>query len=268
MSMAEEDRGRIASLPLDRAPKDIASMFDAIALRYDLLNRLLSAGMDQRWRVRAVNALGITGRSVVLDLCTGTADLALALARANNDCRVVGVDFAGRMLQCGRSKVRQVSLDDRVMLVKSDATNIPLGDDSVDGVSIGFGIRNVRDPVDALSDAYRVMRPGGRLVILEFAFPSIAAVRAVYMWYFKRLIPLIGKMVSRHRKAYDYLPASVMEFPDPASFCRLLTRVGFDQVRSVPLTLGVVYLYEATKSGGDRLKDSDQQDSLSVGITH
>ena len=236
-------------LPLDRAPREIAGMFDGIAGRYDLLNRLLSAGLDRSWRARAVATLGLTGRETVLDLCTGTADLALALCRSSDGAgRVVGVDFAAEMLRHGHAKLASRHLDGRVCLLRGDAVCLPLADASVDAVTIGFGIRNVCEPPAVLEEICRVLRPGGRLAILEFGEPRSAPVRAAYRWYFRCVLPVVGRLVSKHRSAYSYLPASVRRFYRPAAFCRLLEDTGFADVRPVPLTHGIVYLYEASKS--------------------
>ena len=187
------DQSSSPLLPLDKAPHRIAGMFDAIAGRYDLLNRLLSAGFDQRWRARAVDALGLAGGEVVLDLCTGTADLALALTTSAG-ARVVGVDFAGEMLRRGRQKVREAGVDRQVRLVLGDAMSMPMPDAVVDAATIGFGIRNVQTPAEALKEVHRVLRPGGRLVILEFGFPRAVLLRAAYVWYFRRVLPLVGKL--------------------------------------------------------------------------
>jgi demethylmenaquinone methyltransferase/2-methoxy-6-polyprenyl-1,4-benzoquinol methylase len=235
-----------SSLPLDKAPHRIAGMFDAIAGRYDLLNRLLSAGLDQRWRARAVDAVGLKGGEVVLDLCTGTADLALALT-ASAGARVVGIDFAGEMLRRGRQKVQDAGVGRQVSLVRGDAMGVPLADATVDAATIAFGIRNVQTPAEALCEVQRVLRPGGRLAILEFGFPRTSVLRAVYGWYFRRVLPLVGQLVSRHTSAYSYLPASVGTFWEPDVFCKIVKAAGFTSVRAVPLTFGVVYLYEATK---------------------
>ena len=244
------------SLPLDKAPHRIAGMFDAIARRYDFLNRLLSAGLDQRWRARAVDALGLTDGEVVLDLCTGTAELALALT-ASAGARVVGVDFAGEMLRCGNRKVRQAGVSRRVRLVRGDAMCVPVSDAAVDAATIGFGVRNVQTPTVALTELNRVLRPGGRLAILEFGFPRTWLLRTTYRWYFRRVLPLIGKLVSRHESAYSYLPASVGTFWEPPVFCQVLTAAGFTGVTAVPLTFGVVYLYTATKPARPRPSASE-----------
>jgi len=235
--------------PPDKTPSRIAGMFDAIAPRYDLLNHVLSAGLDRRWRVRAVDALALPDGSRVLDLCTGTADLAIATVQASRGTSVVGVDFAGAMLKLGLTKIRGASLDQRVRLVRGDAAAIPVGTASCDAATIAFGIRNVAEPERALREIARVLRPGGRLAILEFGQPRVPGLRTLYSWYFRYMLPVVGRMVSKHQSAYSYLPASVGTFPPPAEFSRTLAATGFSQVRAVPLTFGVVYLFVALKSG-------------------
>jgi demethylmenaquinone methyltransferase/2-methoxy-6-polyprenyl-1,4-benzoquinol methylase len=220
-------------------------MFDAIAPRYDLLNHLLSAGIDRRWRARAIATLGLTGRETVIDVCTGTADVALE-ARRRGAGRVVGVDFAGAMLARGLSKVRAAS-QDRVVLVRGDATRLPASAGSADAATVAFGIRNVQDAALACMELARVLRPGGRLAILEFGMPRVPGVSTLYRWYFSRVLPFIGRRISGHTAAYSYLPASVGTFPPPADFMALLRRSGFSDVRAVPLTFGIVYLYTAVK---------------------
>ncbi len=233
---------------LSKSPARIAGMFDAIAGRYDFLNHLLSAGIDRRWRKHAIRALSLTGTERVLDLCTGTADLAIA-ARTTSPpaARVLGVDFAGAMLQAGRSKLLDRHLTDRITLVRGDAVRMPLADASVDAVTIGFGIRNVEQTAAACGEVHRVLKPRGRLAILEFAVPTLPGVRSAYLWYFKHILPRIGQLVSRHGAAYDYLPASVSAFASPAEFVTLLRQTGFVDIRARPLTLGIVVLYTANR---------------------
>jgi demethylmenaquinone methyltransferase/2-methoxy-6-polyprenyl-1,4-benzoquinol methylase len=234
---------------LSKAPARIAGMFDAIAARYDLLNHLLSAGIDRRWRRQAVASLALRGGERVLDVCTGTADLALAaLAGPRPPARVVGVDFADAMLRVGQRKLRR--RDASVALVRGDATRLPVVGGSVDAVTVGFGIRNVEDTAAACAELRRVLAPGGRLAVLEFAVPTAPLVRAVYLWYFRNVLPLIGRLVSRHDAAYGYLPASVGAFASPDEFVKLLQRSGFVDVAAVPLTFGIVLLYTARRGQG------------------
>ena len=233
---------------ISKTPDRIAGMFDAIAGRYDFLNHVLSAGIDRRWRRRAIRSLSLSGREHVLDLCTGTADLAIAAGRATPAAaRVVGVDFAGAMLRVGRRKVVRERLDDRITLVRGDATRIPMANASVDAVTIAFGIRNVERTQAACDEMYRVLKPGGRVAVLEFAMPTIPVIGAVYRGYFRCVLPRIGRLVSRHDAAYGYLPASVGAFATPDEFVKLLRLSGFSGIEAVPLTLGVVFLYTARK---------------------
>lgn len=232
-----------------KQPAQISGMFDAIARRYDLLNRLLSAGLDRRWRARAVDELGLKAHDVLLDVCTGTADVALtAFVRGEGVARAVGIDFSHEMLRRGLAKVRRARLDNRVTLVRADATRIPLPDASVDAATIAFGIRNVQEPERACRELARVLRPDGRLAVLEFGLPSRPLVRRAYLAYATHLLPRVGRLVSRHSSAYAYLPESVGRFPPPEAFGALLQQSGFPHVRIVPLTLGIVYLYLARRS--------------------
>jgi demethylmenaquinone methyltransferase/2-methoxy-6-polyprenyl-1,4-benzoquinol methylase len=233
---------------LSKSPGRIAGMFDAIAGRYDLLNHLLSAGIDRRWRRRAIASLALSGRERVVDLCTGTADLAIAARRAVPPAaRVVGVDFAAAMLHVGHQKVRARHLGDRVTLVRGDASQVPIATGSVDAVTVAFGIRNVQDVEAACAEMHRVLAPGGRLAILEFAVPRTAGIRQVYLWYFKHVLPLIGRLVSRHGAAYGYLPASVEAFAPPEEFAATLRKAGFGAVDVRALTFGIVSLFTARR---------------------
>ena len=235
----------VASNPPDKAPDRIAGMFDAIAPRYDLLNHLLSAGIDKRWRKRAIASLGLTGRETLIDVCTGTADVALEAIGA---AHVVGVDFAGAMLTLGLRKVHAANQGKRIALIRGDAMRLPARDRSADAATVAFGIRNVQRPEVACAEMARVLRAGGRLAILEFGVPRIPGVSSLYLWYFRRVLPLIGRMISGHTGAYSYLPASVGTFPPPAEFVTMLRQAGFGDVRAVPLTFGIVYLYTGVKA--------------------
>jgi demethylmenaquinone methyltransferase/2-methoxy-6-polyprenyl-1,4-benzoquinol methylase len=231
----------------DKAPDRIAGMFDAIAPRYDLLNHVLSAGIDRRWRVRAIEALELTGRETLLDVCTGTADVALEARRGVRAARVIGVDFAAAMLSLGLRKVRAAGEAGRIALVRGDAMRLPVPDGFADAATVAFGIRNVQRPEVACAEMARALRRGGRLAILEFGVPRLPGVSTLYLWYFKHLLPLVGRFVSGHGGAYSYLPASVGTFPPSDEFMKILRQAGFDDVQAVPLTFGIVYLYTARK---------------------
>jgi len=233
---------------VSKSPDRIAGMFDAIAGKYDFLNHLLSAGIDRRWRKRAIRALRLTGTERVLDLCTGTADLAIAAVDARpGAARVVGVDFAAAMLKVGAAKLHQRHLDRSVTLIRGDATRIPVATASVNAVTVAFGIRNVENTAFACAEMFRALAPGGRVAVLEFAVPTTPLIRSAYQWYFNRVLPGVGRLISRHNAAYTYLPASVGAFATPEQFSKLLRQEGFVDVRAVPLTFGIVYLFTAVK---------------------
>jgi demethylmenaquinone methyltransferase/2-methoxy-6-polyprenyl-1,4-benzoquinol methylase len=246
---ASRCRVRVDDPSPSKSPDRIEGMFDAIADRYDFLNHVLSAGIDYAWRRRAIAALALTGTERVLDLCTGTADLALAARAASPPAsRVVGIDFSHEMLRVGYAKIQRAALGASVALVRGDAMRIPVADRSVDAVTIAFGIRNVEQPEVVCRDVHRVLNPGGRVAILEFAIPTIPLVRAAYLGYFRHILPRIGRIISGHQAAYEYLPASVSAFAPPDDFVKILRQSGFTDIRAVPLTVGVVFLYTATRS--------------------
>jgi demethylmenaquinone methyltransferase / 2-methoxy-6-polyprenyl-1,4-benzoquinol methylase len=232
---------------IDKSPAAIAGMFDAIARRYDLLNGVLSGGLDRYWRARAVRTLGLSGRETAVDVCTGTADVVRALARSGRAARVIGVDFAGEMLRIGRQKLRRAETGAPAFLVRGDATCLPLADAMAGGLTIAFGIRNVQEPERALRECWRVLRRDGRLAILEFGNPRLPGFRQVYQWYFRHVLPRVGRLISRHEEAYTYLPTSVTLWTSPRAFCALLETAGFGQVRVRSLTFGTVNLYTAVK---------------------
>jgi demethylmenaquinone methyltransferase/2-methoxy-6-polyprenyl-1,4-benzoquinol methylase len=231
-------------IDVSKSPERIAGMFDAIAGRYDFLNHLLSGGIDTRWRKRAIRSLRLTGRERVLDLCTGTGDLAIAAIRANPPAaRVVGVDFAGAMLRVGYGKLQRARLENRIALVRGDATCLPVADASIDAITIAFGIRNVEQVAVACAEMRRVLKPGGRIAILEFAVPTAPGLSAVYLWYLRHVLPRIGRAISRHNAAYAYLPASIGAFTTPDEFVTIVRQAGFSDVRADSLTFGSVILY-------------------------
>jgi demethylmenaquinone methyltransferase/2-methoxy-6-polyprenyl-1,4-benzoquinol methylase len=231
----------------DKAPAKIAGMFDAIAGRYDLLNTVLSGGLDRYWRRRAIASLQLTGRERLLDVCTGTADVAIGAAR-RGAARVVGVDFSEAMLTHGLGKVTRSRLGSSIQLVRGDAMHLPVASESVHAATIAFGIRNVLKPEDACRELLRVLRPGGRIAILEFGTPGSRVFGPVYRWYSRNILPRIGRAVSRHDAAYTYLPESIGAFAYGDDFARILNLTGFSQVDARPLMFGAVYLYVAVKT--------------------
>ena len=240
---------RLATRAADRNAKRafVRGMFSAIAPRYDLLNHLLSLNIDRRWRRRAIDALGwerAPGGTYV-DLCAGTLDVAAALAqRAGFAGQIIGADFAEPMLRAGRSKVSGRN----VAPVVADALDLPLGEGRAAGALVAFGIRNVADLDAGLREVHRVLASGGRFVILEFTTPHNAAVRAFYHFYFHRILPFIGGVVSGHRAAYRYLPASVAHFPAEEELAARLRAAGFADVRWTSLTFGIAAIHVGVKA--------------------
>ncbi|HWC74430.1 MAG TPA: class I SAM-dependent methyltransferase [Gemmatimonadales bacterium] len=229
---------------MSRSSAYVRGMFTAIAPRYDFLNHLLSLNVDRSWRRAAVARLGWEAKpdGTYLDLCAGTLDLAAALARRDGfRGRVVGADFAVPMLQRGRNKAP------RTTPVAADALELPFATARFDGALVGFGVRNLADLDAGLHEAARVLKPGARLVILEFATPRFAPLRAVYLLYFRRILPAIGRLVSKHRDAYTYLPESVLGFPEPEGLSQRLVAAGFSRVGFERLTGGICAVHYGTR---------------------
>ncbi|MRG96047.1 bifunctional demethylmenaquinone methyltransferase/2-methoxy-6-polyprenyl-1,4-benzoquinol methylase UbiE [Polyangium spumosum] len=220
-------------------------MFDAIAARYDILNRILSLGMDQGWRRRAVQALALRRSARALDLATGTADLAMTIARWYPDATVIGLDPSSGMLAEGAHKLAAAGLEDRVTLRIGDAQALPFEDASVDGVAIAFGIRNVPDRARALREMARVTRPGGRVVILELSEPRAGLMGLLARTYVHEIVPRIGAALSG-AKEYRYLQRSIEAFPSPEVFTRMMGEAGLSVVEASPLTFGVAHLFVGT----------------------
>lgn len=237
-----------SAAPTPGAPEKAAvrAMFDRIAPRYDLLNRLLSAGSDVRWRRRAVDLLELPPPVAVLDLCTGTADLLLEAVSRHPRSSGLGVDLAQAMLARGARKLARRGLASRARLACGDGERLPVADARFDAAVVGFGIRNVSDPLAALREVHRALRPGGRFVVLEFGVPR-GLLGRLYRGYFTALLPRIGRLVSGDGSAYAYLPASVQAFPSPPEFAALMERAGFAAVRFEPLTLGIAWLHRGEK---------------------
>ena len=221
-------------------------MFDRIAPRYDLLNHLLSAGQDWRWRRRAADCVRAANPAVVLDLATGTGDQLLALARRCPAARhLLGVDLAPQMLVRAVPKLARAGLARCALVAQADALRLPLADATVDALTISFGIRNLSDLAGGLAEMRRVLRPGGSAVILEFSLPPGRVVRAGYLLYCRHVLPRVGAWISGDAHAYRYLNETVETFPSGAAFVALLAAAGFVRARAEPLTCGIVTLYQA-----------------------
>ena len=234
------------SAPTPGAPEKAAvrSMFDRIAPRYDLLNRVLSAGIDVRWRRRCIDA--VAGASRVLDLCSGTGDLLVEFLARDPARTGVGVDLSTEMLVRGAAKLRRHGMSGRGRMAAGDAERLPVRAGSFDAATVAFGIRNVGDPAAALREMHRALRAGGRAAILEFSMPG-GTLGGAYRLYFTQVLPRIGGLVSGDAGAYSYLPASVGRFPAPAEFAAAMTSAGFDRVRFTALTAGIAHLYTGEK---------------------
>jgi demethylmenaquinone methyltransferase/2-methoxy-6-polyprenyl-1,4-benzoquinol methylase len=219
-------------------------MFDKIADRYDLLNRLLSLGIDQGWRHQAVAALALGPSANVLDLATGTADLAILEASTHRDCRVQGVDPSSRMLDIGRQKVERAGFSSRVTLVQGNAEALPFESGAFDGVSIAFGIRNVVDRPKGLREMARVTRPGGRIVVLELSEPRSGVLGPLARFHVHSVVPFLGGLISGSRE-YRYLQQSIAAFPPAEEFAAVMQGAGLDVLETRPLTFGVATLYVA-----------------------
>lgn len=224
-------------------------MFAEIAPRYDLANRMLSGGIDVLWRRVTVRRAPPPSKGAILDLCTGTGDLAIAYAvKAGPGVRVVGADFCGPMLEHGVEKSRSRGL--AVEWVEADAMELPFGDASFDLVTVAFGLRNIADTSRGLAEMARVCRPGGRLAILEFSLPRRPLLRSFYLWYFRNVLPRLGNAVAKNDSdAYRYLNESVEQFPQGEALASLVRAAGFDRVEMHPLSFGIATLTIATRRG-------------------
>ena len=221
-------------------------MFDAIAYRYDLLNHLLSGGVDFYWRRKAISMLSDLRPQKILDVATGTADFALASLRLNPQ-EVVGVDVAENMLAIGREKLLRKNARDRIHLKTGEAEHLEFADNSFDAAIVAFGARNFENLSQGLHEMQRVLRPGGRIVVLEFSRPAAFPFRQLYLFYFRRILPLLGRAISKDRKAYEYLPHTVMMFPEGEEFLAILREAGIRSPRQKRLTFGIATIYTGEK---------------------
>ncbi|MGA2065674.1 MAG: bifunctional demethylmenaquinone methyltransferase/2-methoxy-6-polyprenyl-1,4-benzoquinol methylase UbiE [Thermoguttaceae bacterium] len=234
---------------VDKSSQRVRRMFGEIARRYDLLNHVLSLGVDRSWRRRTVRLVPpADGAGPVLDLCTGTGDLALAYVRAHPAARVLAADFCHPMLAIARQKCRRSPAGRRIGLVEADALELPFPDNTFQVVAVAFGLRNLSDLDQGLREMARVCRPGGRVAVLEFSTPRTRPLGTLYAWYFRRLLPWIGQTLAPNRQsAYNYLPASVGLFPQAEALMERMLRAGLTHAQQHPLSFGIATLYVGAK---------------------
>jgi demethylmenaquinone methyltransferase / 2-methoxy-6-polyprenyl-1,4-benzoquinol methylase len=237
------------SAVVDKREARIRTMFGHIAPRYDFLNHLLSLNIDQWWRWKTTQLVPPVGSEPILDLCTGTGDLALAYDRAaRGSVPIVGADFCHEMLELAKEKAARAGASSRIRFLEADAQHLPFQDNTFQLAVVAFGLRNVTDTDKGIAEMVRVVRPGGRVAILEFSQPRGAVFGRVYRFYFRNVLPVVGQMISRSKEnAYRYLPASVLEFPDGDALAERLRRHGLTEVTWRPLTFGIATLYVGKK---------------------
>ena len=220
-------------------------MFDRISPKYDMLNHLLSFNIDKVWRRKTAKTVAQFSPQTILDLATGTADLAIQLAKHNPQAHIIGMDISEKMLEIGKAKITKQGLENQIELHLGDAAALPFEDNSFDAVTVAFGVRNFEHLEQGLSEIRRVLKPNRQIVILEFSMPEKFPVKQAYRLYFKHILPKIGKRISKDASAYAYLPASVVVFPKPADFVQILVSHGFKNASAKPLTFGIATLYSA-----------------------
>ncbi|MFN8353067.1 MAG: bifunctional demethylmenaquinone methyltransferase/2-methoxy-6-polyprenyl-1,4-benzoquinol methylase UbiE [Spirosomataceae bacterium] len=226
--------------------EQVAEMFDNISPKYDLLNHLLSAGIDILWRKKAIGLLKEARPQTILDIATGTGDFAIE-AMSLKPKKIVGVDISEGMLAFGREKIKKLGMDSVIELRSGDSENLPFENNTFDAVIVSFGVRNFEHLEKGLTDMCRVMQPGGTCVVLEFSKPRRFPMKQLYNFYFNYILPSIGKLISKDASAYTYLPESVEAFPDGDDFLKIFSKAGFTNTRCIPLTFGISSIYIGKK---------------------
>jgi demethylmenaquinone methyltransferase/2-methoxy-6-polyprenyl-1,4-benzoquinol methylase len=226
--------------------EQVARMFNNISKRYDLLNHLLSLGIDRGWRNKAIRLLKPLQPRIILDVATGTGDFAIQAMDLSPE-KIIGIDISTGMLEVGKRKLLERNLGDRVELQWGDSENLSFAENKFDAVTVAFGVRNFENLEKGLREIIRVLRPGGQVVILEFSKPRKFPFKQVYLFYFRFVLPRIGRLVSKDKAAYTYLPESVEVFPDGDDFLNILRDVGFNETRCEPLTFGISSIYTGRK---------------------
>ena len=226
--------------------EQVKAMFDNIAPSYDFLNHFFSLGIDRRWRKKAVALLQKEKPKFILDVATGTADFAIESLALQPDS-IKGIDISGQMLEAGRKKIKKLNQEKKIELLQGDSEKINFEDDFFDAATVGFGVRNFENPAKGLSEIYRVLKKNGTLIVLEFSTPGKFPVKQLYHFYFRNILPLIGKIISKDHRAYTYLPESVKAFPSGKNFLILMDDSGFMNTKCIPLTFGIASIYIGKK---------------------
>ena len=242
---------------LDKEKEQSFKIFDTIASTYDLLNRLLSFGIDILWRKKLLRQLPNKTNLKVLDLATGTGDLALALAHDKRVAKVTGIDLSCQMIRLGRKKLQGLEIQDKVVLEIGDAVSIPKVDASYDVVTVSFGIRNFPNTQKSLENSFRVLRPEGRMLVLEFGLPKNPLIRLPYLFYFRTVLPFLGGLLSGNWKAYRYLNQTVEHYPYGQDFLNLMKKAGLKNLKATSLSGGIAYLYSGDKLAELKLVETD-----------
>ncbi len=223
--------------------EQVAEMFDDIAHRYDFLNRFLSGGLDMGWRKKALSYLAAKNPSKILDVATGTADVAIMASRLLNPSTIKGIDISDGMLDIGRQKIAKLGLQNTIELLNGDSETINFETASFDAVTVAFGVRNFQNLEKGMAEILRVLKPGGQLVVLEFSKPKIPLVKSFYNLYMKTVTPNMGKLFSKNRSAYQYLDESIQKFPEGQEFIKVLDNLGYINTQCKPLSLGICSIY-------------------------
>lgn len=226
--------------------EQVAAMFDNIAGKYDFLNHFFSVGIDKKWRKKAIKELALDAPKSILDVATGTGDFAFEAMRLN-PTELVGIDISDGMLNVGREKIKKRKLTEKMEFINADSEDLPFDDNHFDAVTVSFGVRNFQNLLKGLKEINRVLKPDGKAVILEFSKPRRFPLKQAYFLYFKFIMPVVGKLVSRDKSAYAYLPQSVMAFPEGKDFEAIMDKAGFKTVKTQPVTGGIASIYTGRK---------------------
>ncbi len=229
--------------------EQVSQMFDNIAANYDFLNHFLSLGIDKIWRRKMIKEVGMVQPKLILDVATGTGDVAINTLKQLNDkdLRIVGLDISPEMLNVGIKKIETKGLSGRIDMIVGDSENLPFENNKFDAITVAYGVRNFEDLAHGLSEMQRVLKPNGKLVVLEFSKPRLFPFRQLFNFYFKNILPTIGKLTSKDPRAYSYLYESVQTFPDGTDFLTVLQKTGYINTQCTPLTLGICSIYTAFK---------------------